>query len=47
MISLGQWVMFVIVVFIAPLLMMGIYAFFRFEIGQAIEELGASGIRVS
>ncbi len=44
MISLGQRAM-VVVLFIAPLLVIGICAFFRFEIGQVIEELGTRGIR--
>ena len=46
MVSLGQWVMF-FVVFIGPLFVIAIYAFLRFEFGQVIEELGASGIRVT
>lgn len=44
MISLGQRAM-VVVLFIVPLLVIGICAFFRFEIGQVIEELGTRGIR--
>lgn len=47
MISPWHWIMFVFM-FLGPLVVIGIYEFFRFQpqITQFIEGLGANGIRL-